>query len=203
MLPFLKGAAFTASIFMVIGPQNAHVLRQGLKRHWVFATALTCSLCDLVLISLGVGGFGRLVSATPWLTLVTAWGGGLFLLAYALKAFYSATQTVPIAITEGPSSRDLGSAIAVTLGFSLLNPLVYLDTVILVGGLAGQFHEPDRAAFGLGAITAAAAWFFSLAYGASRLAPLFQRPQATRVLDASVGILNLGLAFSLLKSALR
>src|SRR3546814_1907042 len=56
---------------------------------------------------------------------------------------------------------------------SLLNPHVYLDTVVLLGGVAARYAGDERLAFALGAMLASALWFYGLGYGARRLAPLF------------------------------
>jgi L-lysine exporter family protein LysE/ArgO len=40
-------------------------------------------------------------------------------------------------------------------------------------------------------------WFFGLAYGARRLAPLFARPAAWRVLDGVIAVVMAAIALSL------
>ena len=91
------------------------------------------------------------------------------------------------------------NAVLTTLAVSLLNPHVYLDTVVLLGGIGAQFVGPNRVAFGLGAVTASSVWFFSLAYGATRLGPLFRRPLAWRVLDVLIGVTMWSIAASLVR----
>ncbi len=59
-----------------------------------------------------------------------------------------------------------------------------------------------RPVFVLGAASASFVWFAALGYGARALAPLFARPAAWRVLDATVGAVMLALAASLLAGAL-
>ncbi|TLM93616.1 MAG: amino acid transporter, partial [Actinobacteria bacterium] len=83
----------------------------------------------------------------------------------------------------------LSAALATTLAVSLLNPHVYLDTVVLVGGVAAQYPPPERASFVLGAWTASAVWFLGLALGARLLAPVFEREAAWRVLDVAIGVI--------------
>jgi len=69
---------------------------------------------------------------------------------------------------------------------TLLNPHVYLDTVILLGSVSGQYDQSGRVLFAAGAISASILWFFSLSFGGRMLAPLFKRPLAWRVLDGLV-----------------
>ena len=92
---------------------------------------------------------------------------------------------------EAPAGeRDpgtLSAALATTLAVSLLNPHVYLDTVVLLGSVAAQYEPIERAAFVLGAGVASSVWFFGLALGARLLTPVFEREVAWRVLDVVIG----------------
>jgi L-lysine exporter family protein LysE/ArgO len=178
------------------------VLRQGLRREHVFAVASVCVLCDALLIALGVAGFGALVARSPVLTAVAAWGGALFLFGYGLRAFRAAFRGGTL---EAGPARALPrrAALLGALAVSLLNPHVYLDTVVLLGGVSSQFIGEARALFGLGAVTASCLWFYSLAFGALRLGPLFRRPLAWRVLDTAIGVVMWSIAASLVLGALR
>jgi len=80
-----------------------------------------------------------------------------------------------------------GAVLVATLAVSLLNPHVYLDTVVLLGSVAGQYAGVARAWFALGACVASAVWFSGLGFGARLLAPVFERPLAWRVLDGLIG----------------
>ncbi len=86
---------------------------------------------------------------------------------------------------------------------SLLNPHVYLDTVVLVGSVGAHYQAKERVSFALGAMLASCAWFFGLAYGAAWLAPLLQRPLAWRILDSIVGCIMWTIAASLIWTALK
>jgi L-lysine exporter family protein LysE/ArgO len=94
--------------------------------------------------------------------------------------------------------------LAQVAAFTLLNPHVYLDTVMLAGSIGAQ--QPagaPRTAFIIGSSAASAAWFATLGYGARALAPWFARPAAWRVLDAIVGATMLAIAAGLVLHALR
>jgi L-lysine exporter family protein LysE/ArgO len=185
---FLNGFTLFAGLIVAIGAQNAYVLRQGLKREHVFATASVCFLCDATLIIIGTIGFGTLSSNIPELANIALWAGVVFLFFYGLYSFKSAFAPAAIDINEleiQPTS--LWSTVLTTLALSLLNPHVYLDTVVLVGGLAAQYTVSERIFFALGAILASFIWFFALGYGAVWLTPFFQRPSAWRILDIIIG----------------
>jgi L-lysine exporter family protein LysE/ArgO len=72
--------------------------------------------------------------------------------------------------------------------FTLLNPHVYLDTVLLVGSIGAQQPPGLRGAFVLGASVASLFWFGALGFGARWLAPWFAKPRAWQVLDGLIGV---------------
>lgn len=195
-----SGFALGASLIMAIGAQNAFVLRQGLQRQHVFAVAAICAVIDATLISLGAGGFGAVVSSHPTITAVAAWGGVAFLAVYGGRSFLAALHPGSLDSRATPAEKrdtSLGAVVSATLAVSLLNPHVYLDTVVLLGSVAAQYPAGVRIFFALGAMSASFVWFFSLAYGARLLAPLFARPIAWRVLDVLVGCIMWWIAISL------
>jgi len=82
--------------------------------------------------------------------------------------------------------------------FTFLNPHVYLDTVVLVGGFSGQYFGHERILFAIGAVTASFVWFFCLGYGARWLVPLFAKPAAWRILDGAIAVIMAMLSLSLI-----
>ena len=74
LTPFIQGFTLGASLIIAIGSQNAFVLRQGLRKEYVFTICSICFLCDALLILLGVGGFGTLVASSEGLMLIARWG---------------------------------------------------------------------------------------------------------------------------------
>ncbi len=195
-LPFLRGLGLGASLIIAIGAQNAFVLRQGLRREQAILVAAICAFCDAVLITSGALGVGGVIAHWPLLARLTSLGGALFLLYYGLQAFRSARR--PGSLEASAAALPRSSVIASTLSVSLLNPHVYLDTVVLVGGLAAQYAAFPRLCFAAGAVSASCVWFFSLALGAAYLAPVFRRPRAWQVLNCLVGAVMWAIAFSLL-----
>ena len=197
MLPFLQGIGIGGGLIIAIGAQNAFVLSQGVRRNFPVQTAIVCSLCDSLLILSGVRGVGALVATSPLLAQWATWLGALFLLCYGGRSFRSAIQggALEAAVEVIPSRRKL---LLATLALTFLNPHVYLDTIVLVGGFSGQLTQAERYLFGAGAMTASVVWFFSLSLGAGFLAPLFRKPIAWRFLDGFVCITMWGIALSLL-----
>ncbi|GHO49455.1 LysE/ArgO family amino acid transporter [Ktedonospora formicarum] len=201
--PLIQGFGLGASLIIAIGAQNAFVLRMGLKRQHVFVIALLSSLGDTILISLGVGGLGTIISALPILSIVASWGGAAFLLVYGFRSFKSALQTEKLdAHATSEETGQLREVILSVLAFSLLNPHAILDTVVLIGSIGAHYPSGERLLFGLGTILASFAWFFALAYGARWLAPLFRSPWSWKILDCFVGCVMWYIAGTLIWNAL-
>tara|TARA_R100001129_G_scaffold15156_11_gene9984 strand:- start:3808 stop:4431 length:624 start_codon:yes stop_codon:yes gene_type:complete len=194
--PALSGFLLGASLIIAIGAQNAFILRQGLLRRHVFILCFICALSDAVLIALGVAGLGAIIAGSQLLLTAVTLGGAAFLACYAVLAFRRALnpEAMKAANEDGLS---LKAAIATCLAFTFLNPHVYLDTVLLLGGLSARFEGEARLAYAIGAMTASFVWFFGLGYGARLLAPLFARPSAWRVLDLIIALVMAGLSASL------
>ena len=193
----LDGFLLGASLIIAIGAQNAFVLRQGLKREYVFAVCLVCSLSDALLIAAGVAGLGTLVRRSETALLAVNMGGALFLFVYGAMAFRRAMRPDAMQAGEGRSGA-LAAALGAALAFTYLNPHVYLDTVLLLGSLSARHAGGARLAYGVGASLASFAWFFGLGYGARLLRPFFADPRAWRALDIGIGIVMWSLAVGLL-----
>jgi L-lysine exporter family protein LysE/ArgO len=193
----LAGLGLGLGLIVAIGAQNAHVLRMGLLRQHVGLTVLVCLLSDAVLIAAGIAGVGALVSEHAQLLRAIKYAGALFLLWYGYKAFARARQAAQLQVAAEPLRLSMASAASTVLALTLLNPHVYLDTVVLLGGISAQRPPEMRWFFGAGAITASTLWFVGLGYGAKWLAPLFAKPRAWMWLDLGVGCTMVGIALAL------
>ncbi len=194
----IEGFVTGAGLIIAIGAQNAFVLKQGILKNHVFVTVLLCAVIDAFLITLGVGGFGRLLTSSSLLLSLARWGGAAFLLYYGFRSFRAVFKTESLKITQGKDSLpNLKETITTVLALSLLNPHVYLDTVVLVGSIGAQFPSSERPFFALGAIIASFTWFFSMGFGARYLGPLFQKPIAWKILDFIIGCVMWLLALTL------
>ena len=207
MIPFLEGIALGASLIIAIGPQNAFVIQQGILRQHVFLAAFVCTLVDVVLIIVGAAGFGTLIAIIPSLKTYFLWGGILFLMGYGtlslISSFKDPRDEDSLGKKEsGYPTKNRKSIIITAAGFSLLNPHVYLDTVILLGGLAAQYEIPERNYFAFGAIMASVVWFYGIGYGATLVAPWFESSRGKRILDLVIAMIMFVLAFVLMLNVL-
>jgi L-lysine exporter family protein LysE/ArgO len=191
---YFKGMGLAAGLIMAIGAQNAHVLRTGLRRQHVALTVAACVIIDVALICLGVAGMGAAVQASPLLLGLARWGGAAFLLWYGLRSWRAVFADGALQPGAAAAQVSAGRALGAIVALSLLNPHVYLDTVVLLGAIGAAFPAPERPAFVLGAITASLLWFSALGFGATRLSHLFTRPIAWKWIDGLAGTTMLALS---------
>lgn len=194
---FVQGWVMGAGLILAIGAQNALVLRQGLRRQHVGAVVAVCTLSDWLLIALGVFGLGALIQGQPLLLEVFRFGGAAFLLGYALLAARRAWQPATGLDATG-ASGSLGATLSAAFAFTYLNPHVYLDTVVLLGGLGARQPPQLRGPFAAGAGLVSALWFGLLGFGAAAAAPRLRSPATWRIVDALVALLMAGLGLQLL-----
>lgn len=200
---FIQGLVLSLGLIVAIGAQNAFVLRQGLRREHVGSIVLFCALADALLITAGVMGMARALGESPGLARALALAGAVFLTLYGWRALQRARNASRLTASEDGAGLTRGAALAQAAAFTLLNPHVYLDTVLLVGSIGAQQPAGMQPWFIAGASAASLGWFTSLGFGARWLAPWFARPRAWQVLDALIGLTMWVLAALLLRHVLR
>ncbi len=192
-----------ASLIIAIGAQNAFVLTRAVRRDHALTVAAVCTLIDAALIAAGVCGLGALVAGNTLLKTGAAAGGALFLFWFGAKSLAAARKDHSLRMEEdGCRETALGPTLAATLAVSLLNPHVYLDTVVMLGAVSGSFPGGERYLFGAGAATASLIWFFGLSLAGALLAPLFMRPLAWKILHGLVCLMVWWVAAGLVRGLL-
>ncbi|NUT97971.1 MAG: LysE family transporter [Saccharothrix sp.] len=181
MQALLAGLGMGLSLIVVIGAQNALVLRQGVLRQRVVPIVAICAASDAALIAVGVGGVGTVLTAWPVVLEVVRWFGAAFLIGYGVLA-------VRRMLRPGALVGGAGGTILTCLALTWLNPHVYLDTVLLLGTASTGFGD-QRWWFAAGAMAASVLWFCCLGFGARWLSGVFARASAWRVLDGAVAVI--------------
>jgi L-lysine exporter family protein LysE/ArgO len=194
--PLLLGFVASFTLIAAIGAQNAFVLRQGIRREHVVPVVALCTVSDMALIAAGIAGVGAVINAHPAAVDVAKVGGALFLFGYGLLAARRAWWPSSLTPSDAAPAR-LAGVLVTCLALTFLNPHVYLDTVVLLGTVAGT-HGGQRWVFAAGAALGSIVWFTTLGHGARLLRPLFARPAAWRGLDALVAVVMTAIAVSLL-----
>lgn len=199
---YVNGLLVALGLIMAIGAQNAFVLAQSLRREHHLSVAMICMSCDAILITAGVFGLAALLQQYPLAMEVTRWGGVFFLVGYSLLALRRALAPQSLHTgNAGQPRRARRTVLLATLAITLLNPHVYLDTMVLIGSVGAQQSWP--AWFVAGAASASILWFFSLAIGAARLAPVLSRPLTWRLIDLLVAGMMLKVAWTLVAPVLQ
>ena len=173
---YLTGLVLGGSLIVAIGAQIAFVLRQGLLRAHVALVVVLCILIDVGLTTIGVGGLSASLGRNPLALDALAVAGACFLGWYGLSAARRALASRALSAAAPAGAHSTRSVLLQTLAVSLLNPHVYLDTVLLIGSVGVQQPASLRPAFLAGVWTASLGWFTSLGFGSRLLAPIFARP---------------------------
>ncbi len=194
---FLQGFFLQASLILALGAQNIFVLNSGLHRERHLLVALLSSLCDMLLIMVGVLGVATIFVQVPLLKI------GFGIIGVAFLAYYGFLKMKEVLSKSSSQETDfakksLKETVLATLAFSLLNPHVYLDTVVLIGGYSAKFPEAfERFLFGLGAGSFSFIWFFGLVLLASLGNRLIHNPKAMKTISVLSGAILLWLAVKL------
>jgi len=159
ILGFLIGT----SLIVAIGPQNVFVIEQGLKKQFTFLVCLICSICDVALISVGLYLFSYFDSYfNPTVELVLNLFLIIFLAHFIWNKIRESYKGVSFNLTKKQNSQK--SILQKTLGFSLLNPHVYSDTVFFIGNISKSLEFNEKLFFGLGASMSSIIFFFTTGY---------------------------------------
>jgi L-lysine exporter family protein LysE/ArgO len=192
MFAFLPGVLTSMSLIMAIGAQNAFVIRQALTRKHVLVMVLICATSDALLILAGIAGLGAVIQGLPWLFEVLRWFGVAYLTWFGINSLRSAFkgESMDAATAE---SKTLKQVIVSLLGFTFLNPHVYLDTVILLGSIGTTFGD-SKWIFAAGASLGSLIWFFSIGYGAKAASRFMSKPLFWKVLDIVIAVIMFAIA---------
>lgn len=202
---WMAGFTVCASLIVSIGAQNLYVLRQAVQGEHVSACVTLCVISDALLVALGVAGMAQMLASYPALAQYLTLGGAAFLLAYglfALRRMWLAPETGLHADQSKTAPRGAMSVLAALAAITLLNPHVYLDTVLLMGSIGAQQEGAGRWSYVMGAASASCLWFVLLALAGRRLKHLFANSRAWRIMDGITGVMMLSLAWWVAGSAL-
>lgn len=195
----LTGFVVGLGLIVAIGAQNAWVLSQSMRGNHRGVIATVCILCDAGLIVFGVFGLAAVQAWLPPLVPILTWMGIALLLWLALKAGQRALQgSSTLETSDAPDTRWRESPWktgATALAITLLNPHVYLDTVVLIGSVGVQ--QPAPFWFAAGACLASLCWFTALTQLAPKLRAWLRSPLHWRLFDGGMAGILLMVAISL------
>ncbi|AQQ60455.1 l-lysine exporter LysE [Helicobacter bilis] len=193
---FFKGFLLSLSLIVAIGAQNIFIIKQAMLKNHIFAVCLTCFLCDVILMFVGIFGVGEFLAKNRILNLCIAIFGSMFVFYYGIVALKSAFSKESVVNFSQSNPTSLKKAVMLTLMVTLLNPHVYLDTVFVVGASALMFNVEEKMIFACGSLGASCLWFFSLGYSALKLSSLLVK--MARVIDVFVALIMFFIFLSLI-----
>ena len=215
----ISGFILGLSLIVAIGPQNAFIIKQGIRREHLVPIIAACALSDVVLIFAGVAGVGVLVERFPTMLMVIKYAGAAYLLYFAYTCFQDARkeeqgslvveETAPTAAATTRSAlgtatltrtRTWVAPVLTVLALTWLNPLAYVDAMVMIGGLANRHGEEGRWVFGVGSLIASMVWFPLLGFGSYKLAPVLTKPRTWQIVNVVIGCIMLVLTARLLMS---
>jgi len=197
---FSAGMALSLSLIMAIGPQNAHVLRMGLRGQHLWLTVAVSVLADMALIALGVLGLAQLGGLSDKLEGALMGAGVLFLLVYGAQAARRCWHPAPARRVDAAATdtaMNWRRAVGAALAFSWLNPHAWIDTAVLLGTASLAYGTPGNQVFGVGAATGSLLWFVGLGVLVVWLGRRIESPAVWRALDGLVALMMWGTALSL------
>ena len=197
MMVYLNGLMLGLSLIMALGPQNIFVIRQGALRQHAVLSALTCFLCDLVLVSASVAGLHHILELHPtfavWITRL----GVAFLGYYGGKALLQSYSKQPRGLKQQKHFSSRWQIILLALSFSLLNPHAIVDSLVLIGGGSAQFPDQQQA-FLFGVVTSSLLWFATLTSTTYYFSNALSRDAVWRRVELFSGVLMIYLSMKLL-----
>ncbi|SDW37273.1 LysE/ArgO family amino acid transporter [Marinobacter mobilis] len=199
---YLTGLVVCGGIIVAIGAQNAYLLGQAIRREHHWWVAGVCMSSDAILFTAGTFGLSAALLAFPQALDVFRWLGVVFLVWLALQASWRAINgREALRAEEKPVAVSLRNVLLTTLAVTLLNPQVYLDTLLLIPAVGAQQANPLT--FVIGAASASVLWFGMLAWAGAALAPWLARPLAWRLIDGVIAVMMTVIALHLASNGIR
>ena len=161
LLGFLTGL----SLILALGPQNLFVIEQGLKKNYIFTVCLICTMSDVLFIFLGIFLFSYFSTYNQQINNLLT----ILLIIFISNFIWGKVKTFSIKKEpKGDTTRESFQVVILkTLAFTYLNPHVFSDTILILGGFSKSFSYIDKLNFGLGGSIASLLYFFLLGYGSS------------------------------------
>ena len=181
---FVFGFYLGFSLILAIGPQNLFVIEQGLKRNHVFLVCLICSVSDFLFIVIGTIAFYYFSQTDPIVDLIL----NLLLLIFIFYFIWNKLK-VPREVHSFNmkyKNDSVGEVVLKTFAFTYLNPHVYTDTILIIGGFSREFIFNEKIAFVVGASISSFIYFFSLGYASSYFSNFINNQSSWRLINRIV-----------------
>ena len=187
---FVQGFALGLGMFVCPGPKDILILRQALLLRPTTELLAVGVGSDALLITLGTLGVAVFLQRAPQMQQLALWiGVGLMLWHGAHALWRLAVGRLGERAEDGARSDRVALLLV-----SFLNPVAWMDTVLVIGTTGAVLPGQLQLSYGLGAVTASLVWFLLLTLGARRSARWMASARARRALDALSAVAMLGMA---------
>jgi L-lysine exporter family protein LysE/ArgO len=193
---FVQGFVLGLGMFVCPGPKDVLILRQALLRRSALGLISVGVFSDALLIGVGMAGASVALSKAPHIQMAALWLGVCLLVVHgALSAKRAAVGAAPSSQVGTPGLGDTGDqGFAALLSVSLLNPIAWLDTLLVIGAVGASLPDNRQLGFAAGAVMASLLWFLFVVLGARQASQWMSNPHAARLLDAFVAVTMSGMA---------
>ena len=172
LMAIFSGAVFVLAVIAGIGPQNLNIISHAIKKNHSLAVSTTCCVADLTLLI--AGGVGLSLGGSKSIILTINIVGIIFMLWYlAVKVRGLFRHHEKFKVVEEELTRN--QAMLKALALTWLNPLVLIDTIVIIGGTSSHYHGMAWVDFMLGAIFGDIIWIYGVTYLASSFADQLNR----------------------------
>lgn len=175
----IYSALLTISIIAGIGPQTMNIISHSISKNHAFSVTITSVIADVILIL--VGCIGIIAIESKALLNIIYLTGIIFLSYYCITKILTLFDNRRIRISNKIISKK--QAIINSLALTLLNPLVFVDTIIVIGGNSSRYHGINHLSFTLGSVIGDALWLFGIMLISQRFAKQLNRPIIWKIID--------------------
>ncbi|MBX9869835.1 MAG: LysE family transporter [Burkholderiaceae bacterium] len=184
---FAEGFMVGIGLFSALGPKDSFILQQSLSKRTNWSVVWLFIFADIVLIAIGTAGFGSYLEKNKRTLSLIILGSILYLIWFGLSRLLAAlgNRSSPMNLANDLSNSALFAprVLRTAMMLSFANPYAWIDTVLIIGVLAGAQIQTDKIVFAIGSMCASLVWFNALTLGSAQFSPLFQGRWAWRILD--------------------
>ncbi len=190
----LYSALLTIGIIAGIGPQTMNIISHSINKNHAFLVTLLSAFADVTLIIIGCIGIDSIDS--PIFLKIIYIIGITFLSYYSISKIVSLFNHKKIHLNQKIISKN--KAIVNAIALTWLNPLVFVDTIIVIGGNSSRYQNTEHWAFTVGALIGDIVWLFSVMYVSKKFSKYLNHTIVWRIIDLTTIILVLIVIFKMI-----
>lgn len=192
---FLQGLSLGLGVFVCPGPKDIVIIKQALYRRSPIKLIAIGVISDIVLIAIGMAGLSTALIELPQLKNLAIGVGVMLMVWHGLQSAKNALTPVKAMSLLGSNQQAIINTAQVNqqetnslLIVSFLNPLAWLDTVLIIGSIGSTKPYSLKVAFALGSISASFIWFVAIVFAARRAKRWVTAPNTWRNLEVITAI---------------